>query len=228
MTVTQVSPDEEMLDNLMWTASSTNTIKRDSFKSKSSSGLNSLYTTFNIQEPPKLRGTTDDKRRAVFTLESLFGSSSQNTFADDRTSIGTDASSVGNFESSSRRVDSFHSADSRRHRSARRDKRHKRLFLTSNSQTIHNVDLSNSYNNSRSRKVPMSLSSSSMVGRTASLSLPRLQGADDAETVEQTNCSELSCDELSSSSQEGRRKTLDNISISTTYSSVWGAYSVSL
>lgn len=80
----------------LWTASSTNTIKKDSFKSKSSAAaLNSLYTTFNIQEPPKTSTndvTPEGSKRAVFTLESLFGSS-QNTSLDGG-SVGTDVSGM--------------------------------------------------------------------------------------------------------------------------------------
>lgn len=242
----------------LWSASSTNTIKRDSFKSKSSSsGLNSLYTTFNIQDPARQSRHNDDSedsrhRKPVFTLDSLFGSS-QNTSVDDGASIGTDVSSGPDWNF--RRSDAYsvgrYSTDKRRRKSEFAYKfnddprRHNRYRITSNSQTIHNVStITSNYHTittnsvmagNRNHRSPGSNSSSSSIGTSpvTSVSLPKLQSDFDAENIPEVADSDIFEDfpydirSMASMSAESRRRNADNVSLSTNYSGRWSTYVVS-
>lgn len=229
----------------LWTASSTNTIKRDSFRSKSSSsGLNSLYTTFNIQEP--LRNCRENgpecrKREAVFTLESLFDSS-QNTSMDGG-SIGTDVSGRSS-DWCNRKSESFmigrHSDRKRRQSDATyrfantaNYRRHNRFRVTSNSQTIHNINsFSNNYHtistNTRTNARPFvtTPSSGSIGSPLTSVSLPKLQCDPESESIPEESNSELYDDipydlrSTASISLDSRKRNFDTMSISTTTSGI--------
>ncbi|KAF2361097.1 Type I phosphodiesterase/nucleotide pyrophosphatase/phosphate transferase [Trinorchestia longiramus] len=226
----------------LWTASSTNTIKKDSFKSKSSSsGLNSLYTTFNIQEPPRASKDNNEntesastKNQAVFTLESLFGSS-QNTSIDGG-SAGTDESGTGSEWSHYRNSTGRYSDRKRRksesfHRGqlSGPKRQNNRYRISSNSQTIHNVHaISHNYAMPHQRLDPGIPSSTGPPD--ASTSLPKLLSDDGSESIPEedksANFEDFPYDlrSLASTILDSRRKTLDNVSMSTTYSGVMGSY----
>ncbi|XP_018023843.1 uncharacterized protein LOC108679668 isoform X2 [Hyalella azteca] len=219
----------------LWTASSTNTIKKDSFKSRSSSsGLNSLYTTFNIQEPA--RANREDNvtlvsaattKQAVFTLESLFGSS-QNTSLDGE-SVGTDAS--GACSERGARRSTGNQSDRRRRKSESQyrgssagSKRHTNLYgISTNSSNIQNVDAIN-FTGCDPRVNPRVAEQRGPP--SAAGSLPYGDGTESIPEDKSSNFEDFPCDlrSLASTCAESKRKTYDTISISTNYSQMTGSY----